>query len=84
MSAHSPPAITLYTQPDCHACTLVKDLLTARGIVFTERDIVADATALAAVRALGALSTPVTVIGEAVVIGFNRRKLDAALTPPGH
>jgi glutaredoxin len=76
------PPVTLYTQPDCHACALVKALLVARGIAFIEHDIRADAAALAAVHAMGALSTPVTVIGDTVVIGFNRRKLDAALTFP--
>jgi adenosylhomocysteine nucleosidase len=75
----SMPTITLYTQPDCHACALVKEWLTARGVAFTEHDIRADAAALAAVRALGALSTPVTVIGETVVIGFNHRKLASLL-----
>ena len=73
--------VTIYTQPDCHACALVKALLAARGIAFIEHDIRADAAALAAVRAMGALSTPVTVIGDNVVIGFNPRKLDAALAP---
>ena len=70
--------VTIYSQPDCHACALVKQYLTGRGVTYTERDIRADPDALAAMRAMGALSTPVTVIGTAVVIGYNRRKLDAA------
>lgn len=68
--------VTIYTQPDCHACALVKAWLAARDIAFDERDIRADADAMAAVQAMGALSTPVTVIGETIVIGFNRRKLE--------
>ena len=71
--------VTIYTQPDCYACALVREWLTTRGIAFTERDIRADAEAMAAVRAMGALSTPVTVIGETVVIGFNHRKLASVL-----
>ncbi len=72
-------SVTIYTQQDCHACALVKEYLTGRGVAYAERDIRADADALAAVRALGALSTPVTAIGAAVIIGYNRRKLGAAL-----
>ncbi len=75
------PPITVYTQPGCHACALVKEWLAARGLAFKERDIRADADALATVRALGALSTPVTVIGETAVIGFNRQKLESLLSP---
>jgi glutaredoxin len=71
--------ITVYTQPDCYACALVREWLATRGIAFTERDICADAEAMAEVRAMGALSTPVTVIGETVVIGFNHRKLASVL-----
>lgn len=72
--------VTIYTQPNCHACALVKEYLTGRGVAYAERGIRADADALAAVRAMGALSTPVTVIGAAFIVGYNRRKLDAALT----
>jgi glutaredoxin len=75
----SMPEIIVYTQPGCHACALVTEWLAARGLAFTERDIRADADALATVQALGALSTPVTVIGEGAVIGFNRRKLESLL-----
>lgn len=74
------PPITLYTQPGCPACELVKGILAQHDVAFAERDIRADPDALAAVQAMGALSTPVTVIGETVIIGYNRRKLDAALT----
>lgn len=54
---------------------MTKEFLRSNNIEFEAKDIIADASAMSELQALGALSTPVTVIGEEVVIGFNEARL---------
>ncbi len=49
------------------------------GIQFTEKDVLADESAMAELEKLGVLSTPVTVIDGEVVVGFNRARLEQLL-----
>jgi len=60
-------------------CGKVKEFLSQRKIPFTDRNIVADETALAELEKLGYLTTPVTVVGAEVVVGFDREKLTKLL-----
>lgn len=54
---------------------MTKEFLRSNNIEFEAKDITADASAMSELQALGALSTPVTVIGDEVVIGFNEARL---------
>jgi glutaredoxin len=49
------------------------------GVPFSERNLSEDATALEELRELKVMSVPVTCIGEAVIMGFDRGKIDQAL-----
>jgi len=60
-------------------CERVKEFLSQHGVEFTERDVVKDESALAELEALGAMTTPVTVIGSGAVVGFDREKLSNLL-----
>jgi len=60
-------------------CDRVKEFLSQKGVLFTERDITQDAKALAELEAIGVMTTPVTVIGGEVVVGFDRPKLEQML-----
>jgi glutaredoxin len=57
-------------------CGKVKEFLSQNKIEYTERNIVADETALMELEKLGYMTTPVTVIDGEVVVGFDRAKLD--------
>lgn len=57
-----------------------KEFLSQRGVPFVERDVAQDETALAALQRLGVLTTPVTVIDDEVVIGFDQARLEALLS----
>ena len=46
---------------------------------YTERNIVADATALTELEKLGYRTTPVTLVDGEVVMGFDRDKLERLL-----
>ncbi|HIQ06161.1 MAG TPA: glutaredoxin family protein [Anaerolineae bacterium] len=60
-------------------CGKVREFLSQKGIEFTERDVAQDAEALAELEALGVMTTPVTVIDDQVVVGFDRPKLERLL-----
>lgn len=53
--------------------------LSQRGITFIERDIMADPSAVQELEKLGFLTTPVIVVGDEVVVGFNRERLEQLL-----
>ncbi len=63
-------------------CESVKEFLSQRGIPFVERDVTQDVSALDALRALGVLTTPVTVINDQVVVGFDQARLTTLLSDP--
>ena len=60
-------------------CGKVKEFLSQNNIVFTERDIAADETALGELEKLGYMTTPVTLIDGGVVVGFDVAKLRTLL-----
>lgn len=60
-------------------CGKVKEFLSQRGIHFVERDVVADEAALAELQKLHYMATPLTVVGDEVVVGFDAEKLEKLL-----
>jgi len=56
-------------------------LLSSLGAPFEERDITQDEAALAELEKLGLMTTPVTVIGEEVIVGFDQQRIRAAARP---
>jgi glutaredoxin 3 len=58
---------------------MVKEFLSQKGVEFTERNVSVDQQARDDLRGLGYAATPVTVIGDEKIIGYNRRKIEAAL-----
>ena len=56
-------------------CQSTKAFLSKHGIQFQDRNIAADPSALAELRKLQIMTTPVTKIGEAVIVGFDEEKL---------
>jgi len=57
----------------------VKEFLSQKKVAFVERNIAQDETALAELEKLGIMTTPVTVIGDQVVVGFDKVKLEQYL-----
>jgi glutaredoxin len=60
-------------------CDPAKEYLSHRGIRFRERDIPQDPSALAELKKLGYMTTPVIVIDGSVIVGFDAEKIDQAL-----
>ena len=60
-------------------CEQAKEYLSQKGIEFQERDIAEDLGALADLKKLGYMTTPVIVIDGSVIVGFDADKIDQAL-----
>ena len=56
-------------------CQSTKEFLSKHGIQFEDRNIAADPTALGELRKMHVMTTPVTKIGDAVIVGFDEEKL---------
>jgi len=60
-------------------CDQAKEYLSQKGMKFQERDIAQDRGALADLKKLGYMTTPVIVIDGSVIVGFDAEKIDRAL-----
>ena len=60
-------------------CARVKEYLSRQQVSFEDRDITSDPSAISELQKLGFMTTPVTVIGEKVIVGFDHQKLSQAL-----
>jgi glutaredoxin len=60
-------------------CGQVKEYLSHKQIQFDDRDITNDPSAILELRKLGFMTTPVTVVEDKVIVGFDEPKLDEAL-----
>jgi glutaredoxin len=56
-------------------CESTKEFLSKHRIQFEDRNIAADPAALDELRQMHVMTTPVTKIGDAVVVGFDEDKL---------
>lgn len=60
-------------------CNRTKEFLSKKGVLFTERDVSTDEKALAELENLGYRTTPVILIGDEVVVGFDQKRLEDLL-----
>jgi glutaredoxin-like YruB-family protein len=73
-------AIKIFSQPTCPACNELKEYLKSRGIPFTDYDILSDDKALHEMLNVHKVRvTPLVVIGEKKLIGFDPEELEKAL-----
>jgi glutaredoxin len=61
-------------------CDQAKEYLSQEGLAFQERDIVQDPGALADLKKLGYMTTPVIVVDGSVIVGFDAEKISQALS----
>lgn len=72
--------IVIFIQPGCPPCDALKAYLSAKGIEYEDRDVSVDqAAAQDLVYKYGSHSTPTTVIGEEILVGFDPERLDQLL-----
>lgn len=56
-------------------CGKTEKFLREHGVEFSIRDITQDDEAFAELERLGTMTTPVTKVGEEVIVGFDRERL---------
>ena len=67
---------TVYSSPTCQFCTMVKAFFKENDVEFEEKDVSSDPKILEEmVQKSGQMGVPVTVIGEDVVVGFDKKTL---------
>jgi glutaredoxin len=57
----------------------VKEYLSQKQIQFDDRDVTKDPSAILELKKIGFMTSPVTVVGDKVIVGFDESKLDEAL-----
>ncbi len=68
--------VVLYVeQPGSMDCTKTEEFLREMGVRFMVKNIAEDEGAVAELERMGTSTTPVTVAGEEVIVGFNRERL---------
>lgn len=80
-TASNSPSITIYSADWCAFCHAAKDYLTRKGIAFTEKNVEHDPKfAQEAVQKSGQMGIPVLDINGEIIIGFDRPRIEAALS----
>ncbi len=68
--------VTIYSTPTCHFCHLAKDFFKENNVPFVDYDVMADPQKLQEMRQTsGQMGVPVIVIGNNVVVGFDRERI---------
>lgn len=76
--------VSLYTSTKCSPCDSARQLLTQRGVPFTEKTINTTEDALALQQSHGAVSLPLVTVGGQHVVGFVSEQLNQYLTAAGY
>ena len=57
----------------------MNNYLRSAGVAFTVRDVLADDDAAAFLEARGVYATPVLAVGDTLIVGFEKARIDALL-----
>lgn len=60
-------------------CARTKEFLSQKSVAYEDRDITQEPAALDELKRLGVMTTPVTVVDGAVIVGFDPDRLEQAL-----
>ena len=73
-------SVVIYSSPGCGFCDMAKEYFDKKGVAYTEKDISVDQNALTYVlEKAGQAVTPIITVGETLIVGFDRPKIDEAL-----
>lgn len=69
-------SVTIYSTPSCHFCHMAKDFLKEKNVAYTEHDVASDMVKRKEmVEKSGQLGVPVIIIGDELIVGFDRPKV---------
>ena len=72
--------VTIYSTPSCHFCHMAKEFFKANNVPYTEHDVAGDAARRTEmVEKSGQMGVPVILIGDELVVGFDKPKIAGLL-----
>jgi len=78
-TAQIPKKVVIYTTIDCPYCEQAKHYLTHKGVGYQELNVDSSSAASEEFKRLGGNGTPLILIGDRRITGFNTRAIDEAL-----
>jgi len=76
-------SVSIYSTPTCHFCQLTKEVFTENGVEYANYDVSKDLEKRQEMFSItNQMGVPVIVIGDDVVIGFDKEKLEELLSIP--
>lgn len=82
-SAVAAPKVVMYATSDCGYCAKARAYFNERGVAFEERDIDASPVARREWQEKGGIGTPLILINDRPIQGFDLSGLDAMLSAGG-
>ncbi len=68
--------VTIYSTPSCHFCHMAKEFFKEKNVAYTEYDVASDQEKRKEmVEKSGQMGVPVIVIGNNLIVGFNKSKI---------
>ena len=68
--------VIIYSTPSCHFCHMAKDFFKEKNIEFQDFDVAGDmAKRKEMIDKSGQMGVPVILIGDKVIVGFNKSKI---------
>ena len=72
--------VKVYTSPTCQSCKSIEEYLSSHGVEYEEVDVTKDKKALEElIEKTGKMLTPDIQIGDEIVTGFDKPKIDQLL-----
>lgn len=74
--------VKVYSTPACPYCKMAKEYLSSKNVSFEDIDVSSDSQAAdEMVKLSGQMGVPVVVVDGQVVVGFDKARLEAILSP---
>ena len=71
--------VIVFSSNTCGYCTMAKDYLSEKGVAYVEKNVSTDIEARKELMSKGFMGVPVIYVGDEVIQGFNKAKLDELL-----
>jgi glutaredoxin 3 len=73
-------SVTIYSTPTCHFCHMAKDYMTEHNVAFTDYNVASDLEKRQEmIEKSGQMGVPVIQIGDELIVGFDKERLQSAL-----
>lgn len=68
--------VTIYSTPSCHFCHMAKDFFKEKNVAFEDFDVAGDLEKRKEmISKSGQMGVPVIIIGDQLIVGFNKPKI---------